>query len=194
MRVMILDGSDKNDDAMNNARQITEKFFKSANHEINAFTLRDLRIAPCCGFFCCWIKTPGICIVNDIACDIGKSAMISDYWIFFTPVTFGGYSSELKKAIDRMTPILLPHFTKARGEVHHKPRYENHPHLVVFGSTKNYDAEIEDIFNSLTQRNSINFHNRSVASKVILQTDSLNTIKAKVIEAFSKVVINREYE
>lgn len=189
MQIMILDGSIKNDKAMSSVRQIIEEFFKRADHKVSVYTLRDLYIAPCCGFFCCWLKTPGICITDDIACEITKYAALTDCWVFLTPITFGGYSSELKKAIDRMTPLMLPYFTKLKGEVHHILRYAKHSHLIVFGSAEKHDAEAENIFDTLVQRNGINFYNKSADSKIILQTDSLNVIKEKVDEAFNKIII-----
>ncbi len=189
MKAMILDGSGKDDVAMSATRNIIEDSFGRAGHDISVFTLRDLDVATCCGFFRCWLKTPGICVINDIAQDIVKCAVLSDYWVFLTAITFGGYSAELKKAIDRMPPLLLPYFTKINGEVHHKMRYEKHPHLLVFGSAQSHNADMEDIFKELVQRNSINFHSKSAISSIVLSNDTFMTVTDKVKEALSGVSI-----
>jgi len=188
MKIMILDGSNKGDNVINDTRHIIEKFFKRADHEVNTFILRDLHIAPCCGFFGCWLKTPGICIINDIGREIAKSAVLSDYWVFLTPITFGGYSAQLKKAVDRMAPLMLPYFMKVKGEVHHKPRYGKHYHLIVFGSTKKNDLEIENVFKMLVHRNSVNFHCESAITKIISLNDNSNAIEDEVKEAFGQLI------
>ncbi len=188
MKIMVLDGANKNDEAINIARQAIEEYFKSTNHEVIFFTLRDLQISPCCGFFCCWLKTPGICVINDIGREIMKCAALSDCWVILTPIMFGGYSSELKKAIDRLAPLMLPYFMKVNGEVHHLPRYEKRSHLIAFGSSERHEIEDEEIFQTLVQRNSINFNSQSGIDKVILRGDSSDSIKLSVYEAFRKTI------
>lgn len=185
MKTLIFDGADKNDTALNTANQVVREYFVNKDSAVNVYTLRDLNIYPCCGFFSCWLKTPGICVFNDVMREIVECAVQSDYWIFLTPVTFGGYSSELKKAIDRLPPLMLPYFTRVKGEVHHKMRYEKSAHLVVIGSMARQDMENENIFNALVQRNSLNFQNKSAVSKVIFQTDSSKVILNKVMEAIN---------
>jgi len=49
------------------------------------------------GCFGCWNKTPGTCVMKDDSAKIAKAVVNSDLLIFLTPITFGGYSSELKK-------------------------------------------------------------------------------------------------
>ncbi|MHA2001037.1 MAG: hypothetical protein ACTSVU_02975 [Promethearchaeota archaeon] len=56
--------------------------------------------------------------------------------IYFTPITFGGYSSTLKKALDRQICILSPYFRKVNGEIHHKKRYNKYPSLIGIGYQK----------------------------------------------------------
>ena len=49
-------------------------------------------------------------------------------------MTFGGYSSELKKALDHMIPILQPFMHKRDGETRHPQRYERRRDLLVVGT------------------------------------------------------------
>lgn len=188
MKIMILDGSSKDDNITNDARHLIEKYFRQTNCDVNTFILRDLHIAPCRGFFGCWLKTPGICIINDAGRDITKTAALSDYWIFLTPITFGGYSAQLKKAVDRMAPLMLAYFMKVKGEVHHKPRYGKHYHLIVFGSTKKNDLAIENVFKTLVHRNSVNFHCEFAITKIISLDDNSNAIEDMVNEVFGQLI------
>ncbi len=101
--------------------------------------------------------------------------------IFLTAVTFGGYSSELKKAIDRIScTMLLPFFTKIQGEVHHKPRYSPLPSLLGIGVLPGPDEESESIFRALVQRNSVNLHNPAAESAVFYTSDKAESIEARV--------------
>jgi hypothetical protein len=87
--------------------------------------------------------------------------------IYMTPVTFGGYSSELKKAVDRFAcPMLLPFFTRIEGEVHHKARYKPLPRLLGIGVMPCPEAESEQIFAKLVERNAINLHSPASRSVV----------------------------
>ena len=45
----------------------------------------------------------------------------------------GGYSSELKNAVDHLIPNILPFFANVDGETHHKPRYKRYAKLLIPG-------------------------------------------------------------
>jgi len=123
---------------------------------LKTINLGDTDIAPCLGCFGCWLKTPGICVINDYGREIAKEFINSDLIIFLTPVTFGGFSSILKKVVDRLIPNVLPHFQKIDGEIHHKPRYDKHPVIVAVGLLEEDDRKSREIFSSLLKRISIN--------------------------------------
>lgn len=125
------------------------------NWRVAPFVLKDKEIRPCLGCFGCWVQTPGRCVLHD-ADDIAASVVQSDLVIFLTPVTFGGYSSELKKAVDHLIPNILPFFANVDGETHHKPRYKRYAKLLVVGVTPERDATSEAIFKKLAERNAIN--------------------------------------
>ena len=81
--------------------------------------------------FGCWVKTPGQCVQDDPAREVARACARADLVVLFTPVTFGGYSSELKKAIDRSIPNLSPIFIRIRGETHHPCRYASRASLAA---------------------------------------------------------------
>ncbi len=123
-----------------------------------AIDLAELDIAPCLGCFGCWVKTPGICVIDDVGRDVARKAIQCDLLAYVTPITFGGYSYELKKAVDRLIPLVTPFFKLVDGEIHHQKRYVRYPSLIGVGTVKKPDGEAERIFRTLIERNAINFH------------------------------------
>jgi hypothetical protein len=97
----------------------------------------------------------------------------SDVTIFFTPVTFGGYSPELKKIFDRFIQLISPFFQMEHGEVHHPPRYTHRPRLIMVGVQRRANSAEAHIFKTLAGRNAINFHPPSYAAEVVLSTDNV---------------------
>jgi multimeric flavodoxin WrbA len=93
----------------------------------------------------------------------------SDVQVWITPVTFGGYSPALKKALDRSIPNILPFFTKVQGEVHHPQRYVKRRSFLVFGTLAAPDAEAERIFHDLVKRNALNLDSAMTGSRVIYE-------------------------
>ena len=137
------------------AAAVTAKL-KALGWETKAFALAGMDIRPCRGCFACWLKTPGRCVIHDDQEAVLAAAAASDLFIWLTPVTFGGYSPELKKALDRIIPVLLPFFTTVQGETHHPLRYPHHPRLLAIGTQKEEDADGERVFRHLVGRNALN--------------------------------------
>lgn len=185
MRAVILDGSRKGENDLEKIRAALVDELGSCGYEIDVFELKDLNIAPCKGCFNCWIKTPGICIYRDDAQEVTKKIVQSALFILLSPVTFGGYSSELKKALDRSLSMMLPYFTRINGKTHHKKRYKSYPRLVVVGSLPAPDPELERIFGDLVSRNSTNAHAPNHAMIVITGDRNVKSIKQGI-----KTVLN----
>ncbi len=133
--------------------------------------LRDKTIAPCRGCFGCWVKTPGECVIDDEGRDVARSVARCDLLVYFTPVTFGGVSSELKKALDRLIPNISPFFTRVRGETHHRRRYPRSASLIGVGVLPAHDQAAETLFKTLVEDNATNFRSpRTAAAVVALDT------------------------
>lgn len=154
----VLNGSLRGGTPADRAASATVKLLEDRGFGAVVHTLRDLDIAPCLGCFACWVKTPGVCIIDDAGRDVARSMIRSDLVAYVTPVTFGGYSSELKKAVDRKIPLILPYFTFVGNEVHHIRRYPSAPCLLGVGVLETPNVRWEEIFKTLVQRNAINFH------------------------------------
>ncbi|MDF1862268.1 MAG: hypothetical protein P1U87_18775 [Verrucomicrobiales bacterium] len=104
----------------------------------------------------------------------------SDTVILLSPVTFGGYSSEIKKVQDRWLPLILPDFGIYHGEVHHVPRYSRYPRWIGIGLQETPHEEEAHLFQALVGRNALNFHAPSYAAEVFLTSESGTGIQQKV--------------
>ncbi len=159
MKTLILNGSLKGNKELEKVYKYVEEILNEKSYEVEKILLHEQEIAPCLGCFGCWVKTPGVCVIDDYGRVLNEKIINSEMVVYITPVTYGGYSSELKKALDRIIPLILPFFKKVQGEVHHKERYEKYPKVVVLGMMDGEDHESEEIFNSLIKRNSLNWYN-----------------------------------
>jgi len=160
MKALILNGGAEADPEMETVHQIVRQELSRAGWDVREFILRNTAIANCLGCFGCWVKTPGTCVIPDAGREVAKAMIRSDMIVLLTPVTFGGYSSILKKAMDRIIPLVSPFFVKIHGEVHHKRRYDRYPDLFGVGLLRQEDAESRALFSTLIERNARNFYCR----------------------------------
>lgn len=161
MKALVLDGSREGDSLTPVAVLGMTSALAGRVDFVELVKPRELAIAPCAGCFGCWTRTPGECVIKDDARDVVGSYVGSDLVVYVTPVTFGGYSSELKKLLDRIIlSVLDPRFTVVGGEVHHRLRYRRFPKTVGFGTLPSPDPEAERLFARLVARNGINAHQR----------------------------------
>jgi multimeric flavodoxin WrbA len=186
MKTLVLNGARTEKETTNMVSDFLADFLKVKGHEVDEMILRNEKIGTCLGCFGCWLKTPGECIIKDSGSNLPRKVIQSDLVFLLTPVTFGMYSSELKKAFDRFPcPILLPFFKKVNGEIHHAPRYEKYPTLVAIGTLPNPDEESENTFKTLVERNAINIHTKAISS-IIYSNENPEAIKKKIITTLSK--------
>ncbi len=166
-RVIILDGTTGLDRADTRIAATVRDVFADAASEVEAFVLRDERITHCIGCFGCWVETPGLCRAADRGRDIVRAMIRADTVVLVTPVTFGGYSSSLKRLVDRWIQVLLPFFEMVGGELHHPLRYGRFPRLVAVGIRSTPDEAEDPLFRALVARNALNFRAASFAVEVL---------------------------
>lgn len=186
MNAAILDGSLQHNEIYDNIRSSIAQELGN-NWSVDSYVIRDMKIVHCVGCFGCWNKTPGSCVMKDDSAKIAKAVVNSDLLIFLTPITFGGYSSELKKALDRIICIVSPFFTTINGETHHKPRYIKYPKIMGIGVLPERDDESGKIFSELIRRNAINFHAPAHVAG-ILQLNQSMTEHEKDIRNYLKFI------
>jgi len=180
VNALILDGSAASDKAASIAKKSLEEQLKATGWQVDSVTLRDKQIAGCTSCFGCWLQTPGTCLVPDDGRETARLFIQSNLTIFLTPATFGGYSYELKKAIDRLLPNIMPYIGKFHGELHHTKRYKQYPNLISIGTLPERDDEAEEIFRTLLEREAWSFHSPAIATGFAVQGQSADTISAEV--------------
>ena len=109
-------------------------FFTENNFTVELKIINRDELAFCRGCFDCWTKTPGECAMQDGIAEINRKSMTSDVVIYLCPVVFGQFSANMKSAIDRWLPNMLPFFMMRKdGSTMHPPRYADYPRQVFIG-------------------------------------------------------------
>jgi multimeric flavodoxin WrbA len=181
MKALILNGEELNGLSLNHISENIKEELIAGEFEVEEILLKEKEIADCLGCFDCWVKTPGICIIDDFGREAAAELINSDLTVFLTPVVFGSYSYQLKKALDRMIPLISPYFKKVKGEIHHKKRYSKYPSILAVGILKEENEVQSQIFKELVERNCINFHSAYFEAEVFEAGDNFD--KKQLINA-----------
>jgi multimeric flavodoxin WrbA len=190
MKALILNGERKNESALDLVAEAVAGELTLQGWQAETIVLREKKIALCTGCFGCWIKTPGVCVIDDFGREAARMVIGSNVLIYLTPITFGGYSSELKKAVDRFAcSMLLPFFKKIEGEIHHQPRYQPLPSLIGIGVLPGPDEESERIFTKLIARNAINLQSPASHSAVFYNHQDPEFIRKEVRTLLGRVKV-----
>lgn len=156
MNVLILDACPAAPGPLSTACDTAAAMLTRAGAHVERMVLRDMNIVNCCGKFDCWLKSPGQCATRDDAGRIGRVMMPADMLVLVTPISFGGYGSLAKSAMDRCLPALLPFLEVVYGEVHHPLRGKRVKRLAVIGGMTEPDARTETILRDVAGRNALN--------------------------------------
>jgi multimeric flavodoxin WrbA len=176
MRTLVLDGSAADDAA--GAAALAAVL--AVRPDARVLTLRDLTVGNCAGDFFCWIRSPGECNVDDDNRVVAAEMMGADLMVLLTPVTFGGYSAHLKRAVDHFLPNISPFFRRVDGETRHRPRYRRYPDVVVVGWLPEPDERAEQVFRHLVARNGINFYADRARCDVLVGDLPAETVAGRV--------------
>ncbi|MFQ5842883.1 MAG: flavodoxin family protein [Thermodesulfobacteriota bacterium] len=107
--------------------------------------LQEKRIGECIGCFTCWIKTPGTCVQKDDMAELVEKLKRTDLMILATPVYVDGMTGQCKHFLDRLLPLLDPHYEIRDGYFRHvvKEKFCDKIFLVsvcAFHEMDNFDA------------------------------------------------------
>jgi multimeric flavodoxin WrbA len=167
-RALVLNGALPGDETLAPVEEALLALLRDSGTEVRGYSMRDVPLAHCQGCFECWTTSPGLCKTDgDAGREIAAAIIGSDLMVLLTPITFGGYSSEIKKAMDRSICLVLPFFRRVDGEVHHRRRYPRYPALAAVGVLGAPDEEQARIFRSLVERNARNMDSRATAVCVL---------------------------
>jgi len=148
-------------------------------YDITRYDLAAFEIPECKGDFGCWTVTPGVCVQPGPHRQVARDFIQSGLVVWLTPVTFGGYSSVLKRQLDHCVPLISPHFATVDGETHHEPRYEFFPSVLAVGLLEEPDPPAARVFERLVRRNVLNMHAPHFASPVLTRAE-LPELSARV--------------
>jgi len=177
MRAVVLNGLREGDVGQAISDEVRSRL-EHAGWTTEEFVLRDRKVAPCVEDFGCWIRKPGQCLIKDDAQEITRAFLTCDLVVFLTPVTFGGYSSELKKVLDRSICFALPYFEGVGGETHHPTRYDRIPAMFYVGTETTPDEQAESVFRELVRRNALNMRPRAYrVSFVRAEKDAVRVVE-----------------
>ena len=159
MKISILNGNPN----VNNSR--FDKYLKqlsdlleSGKHTTSIYPLRDMDIRYCVGCFGCWVKTPGECVSKDDSHDIRRGIINSDLVLFASPLIMGFTSALLKKAHDKLIPLVHPYFELVQSETHHIARYDRYPVMGLLLQKQEDTDEVDiKIVSDIYKRDAINF-------------------------------------
>lgn len=155
MSTVILDGLKEDELFSDTLREVLEE----AGEELNILRLGEMNIGPCRNCGACNDKTPGACIQEDDTPKLMRALVRSKRFAILTRLSFGGYASVTKKALDKLVLMGISTFTVDReGRLQHKKRYpeaksENVPPNLVIAITQGESEAEKQCFRKLVEAN-----------------------------------------
>ena len=178
--LLVSDGQAKSDVGVKLQEELIEKL-NEGNCSYKYYNVKDEKMNKCIGCFNCWLKTPGICVFDDITRDICRDEINSDLYIVLSEVKYGCYSPKIKRVLDRGICNILPFFKDVNGEMHHAPRYEKYPELVFVGYGRDISTAEEETFKELNHANAINFQKDKAESYVCREAAEIESLVNSIL-------------
>lgn len=135
MKITAFNGSPRGKNG--NTNRIVEAFLKGAakaGAETENIFLVEKNVAHCMGCFNCWDTTPGKCIHRDDVEGMHEIFLESDTVILAAPLYTDNITSILKKFLERILPMVKPHFEFVNGETRHVRRYDHYPDFIAISN------------------------------------------------------------
>lgn len=99
MKIVILQGSPNRDGSTNLLVESFSKGAREKGHEVKRFDVAKMNINSCGGCVACGYEGP--CVMKDDNEIIKKEILSSDMLVFATPLYYYGFTSQIKRVIDR---------------------------------------------------------------------------------------------
>lgn len=170
MKYIILDATESDNQV---SKVIQDTVLNSENHIW--LKLLDFEVEPCRSCGSCGFKTCGKCVIKDDFEEIIKKIVQSQVMVFLTPIHFGGYSSQLKKVIDRLLVLGVPLYVVKKGHLLHPMRYDMEWIYGIGISDKH--SELQEVsFKKLVEHNALNMNMKYKALALNAFDNELNII------------------
>lgn len=167
MTVVVLNGASSPTDPAHALCAEIERQLAAQFDTVRAFHLAGYDIGHCMGEFDCFVKTPGRCRIHDEGQEIERAVHDAEMVVLVTPLHYGGYSAPLKKAVDRLLPLISPFFRKAGDMTHHALRYEHCARWVAIALDETPSPERARLFRAFAETNALNFGSPAWGAAVV---------------------------
>ena len=141
---------------------ITRQFLNGALIEgakVNSINLIQNKILPCDKCGACFYKTPGKCIIKDDMNRLISKFMASDVALFAAPLYIDNVAALMKLFIDRLTPILEPHYEKdPSGQFRRAKRFKKYPEFFAISSCEMPDQSSFQVLRIFFRRMARSLH------------------------------------
>jgi multimeric flavodoxin WrbA len=156
--IVILNGATE-DGALDACLARVSAALVEAGHLLTELRLRDLDIRQCTGCWDCWVKSPGECKLADDMARVYSETIRADVVLLAAPLVMGYPGALLKRAVERLIPLLHPYLELSQGECHHTRRYDRYPDMALLVEPEaDTDDEDLEIVRALFVRTALNFH------------------------------------
>ena len=135
----------------------------------DAINTYEYKLGNCVGCTHCWLKTPGVCVINDDWEALFKRILAADAVVFIAEAKLGFVSYKMKNIVDRLIPIITPYTMIHNGEMRHVLRYDKSPNIGLI-YTGSGDAEFLTVW---LERVTLNFFSRSLGVYNIMESEGI---------------------
>lgn len=135
----------------------------------DAINTDEYTFGYCIGCTQCWLKAPGVCLLNDDWEMLFKRLIKADAVIFIAEAKLGFISYKMKNIVDRLIPIASPYIIMHNGEMRHALRYGKSPDIGLI-YTGNGDKEF---LTAWLERFAVNFISRSLGVYNIMEREGI---------------------
>ena len=115
---------------------------------VESVFLQKQQISPCLGCLKCWVAHPGRCVQDDDMTRLRQRFAAADLFLLAAPVYVDGFCAQAKTFLDRLIPLVDPHFELVDGHCRHKMLLERVPAIGLvsvcgFSELDNLDLVVE---------------------------------------------------
>ncbi|MCX6646150.1 MAG: flavodoxin family protein [bacterium] len=126
---------------------------KECGGEVEVLYTKKLNVKHCLADYTCWIKTPGVCVLDDdINSIVLPKVRDADILVLATPLYVDGMSGPMKCLVDRFIPLGQPYMKMVDGHCRHGFLGERHGELKIvlvsacgFWELDNFDSLVAHV-------------------------------------------------
>ena len=167
MTVVVLNGASSPTDPAHTLCTEVERQLAAQLEPVRSFQLAGYDVGHCMGEFDCFVKTPGRCRIHDEGQEIERAVHDAELVVLVTAVHYGGYAAQLKKAVDRLLPLISPFFRNAGDMTHHALRYEHRARWAAVALDNTPTPERARLFRAFAETNALNFGSPAWGAAVV---------------------------